>query len=265
MQGQRAPIIRLLANVPLVGQIKFADIVDGTYGPQLKIKGSWDAYNGGQPGDGIVYVHDQLAQQLLQQNLIRQGRDQNSYQATGHNRVKVLKSGEGRSVRTTIESLNGTPPAQAAGGQARTGGGAPAVPSSQGSESAGVTFQRVVKTYGVCVAESRKVWGDKAPPEVVQAGAACLFIELNRRNVLASVDQPKPPADPVATDAQLSELYDMGGRLGWTQEATQADIMRCCQVGTIVGLTVKQAEWAKQRLMVLLAEAGQPPNNQTFA
>jgi hypothetical protein len=261
---QRAPIIKLKTNIPLTGQIKYADIVDGQYGPQLRLKGMWDAYDGSPAAETIVFVHDQLLQELISKNLVKQGRDDKSYMAAGHSRVKITRSGEGRSVRTTIEPLNGATPAPAAGGQSRSGGvGAPAAPPQHGQEPAGVTFSRVVKTYSRCVEEAKKVWGDTGTPEVIQAGAACLFIELNKRGVLAAVDVAKAPAEPIATEAHLSELYDLGGRLGWTQEKTQADIMEVNKINTMVGLTVAQAAWAKQRLTFLAAQQ-QLPNNNTF-
>ena len=179
--------ITLETNIPLIGQLSYCDYQQGKLwrDPEtntekqlpdsIRLKGDFEGFE----GDSIVYVHLDLANDLVQLGIVQLvngngGRP--SYNVVSRDRVVITKKEDGKKRFTTVERQNGnaaptsasphdTPPAPTDG------------PLEMHDRRRWVAMHERMKK---CVAIAQDVWPPKTPNDVVAASAHTLFIQASR-------------------------------------------------------------------------------------
>lgn len=121
-------------------------------------------------------------------------------------------------------------------------------PAAPPQETPQTTVARLVTTLAKCVEAAKAVYENAGykdvPADVIQSGAATLFIERCKRNLLSPApkpDVPPPPPVPLISQEQMRQLDELGPRLGMSNVALKAEVCRISGAADAMQLTQQQA------------------------
>lgn len=253
-------IHKIDGNAPMVIYPKYADVADGNYGPQLKIKGRIE---GIQDDNAIIYLPGPSIEKIDGLGVWRNGNREGSWVFNQGVKLHISKVGKVYQI-----AADGKPPVgsgQAAASQAGRQQGAAQPHGTAAAEPPGVTMQRVGITMRRCLEVARghvaDVCGRKVSELKVEEWAPTahtMFIQLTRMGVLA------PAPAPMANEQQLAKIEKLLTELSLTTDAQIAGACEKYGGSDPRRLSVKQADALIDDLSARVEElmAGAPDSPQ---
>lgn len=191
--------LQVMTNVPIRCRMKYADLVDGQFGDQVRVK---------TEGGDVCYLPDAVVEPMVRDGLLKtNGEDQE----TGKTRlvvlykgeVEILRSEEGKKKVTTVRKVaagqvTGTPGATPSGAnEATTGETSRDVRAHIGGGLVwgADPWRELGNRYAKAVAIARRVWGE-VDPAVLQSAAATILIAADKAGL------PHPQAPTAAPSAK---------------------------------------------------------------
>lgn len=200
-----APTVKVATNIPIVGTITYADESHSDkakaegWPPQLKLTGHWNG------SDGAVYTPTFLLEHLIAVGLLEDNGETSDwgaakYRVTDQSAVvTILKAETEDGIRWSgevagVEQRQSAPASQSAPMPAEVK--RQVATNEQKSDRA--KFKALVGTFECCFATAESLWPGDTDTATIQACAATLFIEANKRGIVLTPKkvEPAPPAEP---------------------------------------------------------------------
>jgi hypothetical protein len=263
--------IKLEPNVVVTGTPKYADLKNGQYGTQIKLKGDFD----GQQGVD-VYLPDTMLDTCVALGVLHLTGQTD--QKSGNEKLRVTprqitlcRRGPANSPTYEVKLTNGAPAQQPPqNGQQPPQGQAR---QQQGGEPPVVTVARLKLTMAMCIKAAREIWKTELNPaagedadfiDQIASTAHTLFISRDRRELLSSLpkDPNAPPPPKLVTDSQQEDIQRLTEELG-SDENLGSRILAACGARSKLEMTEEQAKtairWLQNEVEALMNLDPPPP------